>query len=84
MRLHIAKFSEENLVLYTANYPRNTDLVSLENKKTNKQLSKKYKQESFPTMIVVDEKGNVLGRKIGSYMVEYYYPFFEEMVRNYK
>ena len=79
-----AGFSEEKLVLYTANFPRNTDLVSEENKKINKKLSKKYNQESFPTMIIIDEKGRVLGRKNGSYMIEYYYPFFEETTRNYQ
>lgn len=74
-------FSEDNMVLYMANFPRNTDLVSDENKRVNKQLSARYNQESFPTMIVVDENGNVLGRKNGSYLIDYYYPFFEEMVR---
>jgi len=34
-------------------------------------------------MIVIDKNGNVLGRKNGAYIAEYYYPFFEEMVRNY-
>ena len=77
------KFSEENLVLYTADFPRNTDLVSEENKKMNKQLSKKYNQESFPTMIIVDERGYVLARRNGSYMVDSYFPFFEKHLRNY-
>lgn len=77
------EFSEENLVLYTADFPRNTDLVSNENKKTNKQLSSRYNQESFPTMIMIDENGNMLGRKNGSYMIEYYYPFFESITKNY-
>lgn len=79
-----ADFSKDNLVLYVADFPSNRDLVSEENRKINKQLSKRYQQESFPTMIVVDEKGNVLGRKNGSYMVEYYYPFFEKITQNYK
>jgi len=79
-----AAFSDENLVLYTADYPRNRDLVSKENKQANKQLSKKYSQTSFPTMIVIDKNGNVLGRKNGTYMLDYYYPFFEETVRGYK
>lgn len=77
------KFSEENLVLYTANFPRNTDLVSEENKKINKQLSKKYNQESFPTMLIVDERGNVLARRNGSYMVDSYFPFFEKHLQRY-
>ena len=77
-------YSKDHLVVYIADFPRNTDLVSKENKKTNKQLSKKYKQESFPTMIIIDDKGNVLGRKNGTYMAEYYYPFFKDAVTKYK
>ena len=77
-------FSNENLVLYMADFPRNRDLVTKENKKINKQLSKKYNQNSFPTMIMVDKRGNVLGRKDGTYMVDYYYTFFNSVVRDFK
>jgi len=79
-----AAFSDENMVLYTADYPRNTDLVSEENKQTNEQLSRRYGQTSFPTMIVVNAQGNVLGRKNGAYMADYYLPFFENIVRSYR
>lgn len=77
------KFSDEKLVLYMADFPRNADLVSPANKATNKELSTRYAQTSFPTMVMINEKGEVLGRKNGSYMIEYYYPFFEEsLARN--
>ena len=84
---HTEKFtnySKENLVLYVADFPRNRDLVSKENKKINKQLSKKYNQSSFPTMIMVNKKGKVLGRKDGTYMADYYYSFFDSVVRDFK
>ncbi|TYP97559.1 thioredoxin-like protein [Tenacibaculum adriaticum] len=84
---HTEKFkaySKENMVLYLADYPRNKDLVTAKNKATNEELSRRYAQTSFPTLIMIDENGNVLGRKNGSYMVEYYYPFFEEISNNYK
>lgn len=79
-----ATFSAQNLVLYTADYPRNRDLVSTENKIANQQLSKKYKQTSFPTILMIDENGEMLGRKEGAYMASYYYPFFEEIVKSHK
>lgn len=76
-------FSDENFVLYMANFPRNRDLVVKEARKTNQKLKEKHTIDSFPAIIVVDEKENVLGEKRGSYMVEYYYPFFETIVNNY-
>lgn len=78
------KFSDEKLVLYMADFPRNTDLVSPANRATNKELSLRYGQSSFPTMIMINEKGEILGRKNGSYMIEYYYPFFEESLTRHK
>ena len=71
------------MVLYMADFPRNTDLVSEINRSSNKQLSRKYNQESFPTIIIVDENGGVLGRKNGSYIIEYYFPFFESITNSY-
>ncbi|CAL2092725.1 thioredoxin family protein [Tenacibaculum sp. 190524A05c] len=78
------KFSEEHLVLYMADFPRNKDLVSKENRKINKQLSEKYGQSSFPTILLIDNTGTEYGRKNGSYLPEYYFPFFEEMVNQFK
>ncbi|WP_442267132.1 thioredoxin family protein [Tenacibaculum sp. ZS6-P6] len=74
------KFAAENLVLYTADFPRNRDLVTKENRKINKELSHRYDQSSFPTIILINSKGEVLGRKNGAYLPEYYYTFFEEIV----
>jgi protein disulfide-isomerase len=36
-----------------------------EEKKQNKDLSKKYKIEGFPTVIVLDAKGQILDQKVG-------------------
>ncbi len=74
-------FAKEKMVVYMADFPRNRDLITSDARKINKELSKKYKQTSFPTMVIIDTKGNVLGQKNGKYMAEYYYPFFEEVVR---
>lgn len=78
------QFSDENMVLYKADFPKNKDLVTPENNATNQQLSSRYAQTSFPTMIMINDKGEVLGRKNGIYMTEYYYPFFKEITASYK
>ena len=76
--------SDENLVLYKADFPRNTDLVSPENKSMNQQLSTRYNQTSFPTMLIINEYGSTLGRKNGVYMSDSYFYFFEDIVRRYR
>lgn len=75
-------FSDKNLVLYKADFPRNRDLVTADARKENGELKFKYGISSFPTMLVVNADGNVLGEKRGAYMTEYYYPFLEEIVKN--
>lgn len=72
------KFSDTNLVLYKANFPYNMDLVSAKKRITNTKLSERYNQSSFPTIIVINEQGEVLGRKNGSYLADIYYPFLKE------
>ncbi|WP_431164461.1 thioredoxin family protein [Tenacibaculum halocynthiae] len=80
---HTSKFVEyanENMILYMANFPRNKDLVTKEVAVVNKRLSKKYKN-SFPMVLLIDKREKVLGEKRGSYMTEYYYPFFEAVIK---
>ena len=77
-------FSNENMILYKADFPRNTDLVSAENKTMNEQLSYRYNQTSFPTMVVINQYGTELGRKNGVYMSDSYFYFFEDIVRRHK
>lgn len=53
-------YADENLVLFIADFPRRTklpeDLV-----KQNEALAKKYQVRGFPTVVLLDPKGNVLG-----------------------
>lgn len=75
-------FSDKNLILYKADFPRNRDLVSSETRASNKGLKSKYGVSAFPSMVVVNANGTVLGEKRGAYMTEYYYPFLEEIVKS--
>ncbi|MGG8495686.1 thioredoxin family protein [Tenacibaculum sp. TC6] len=82
---HTQKFTEyanENLILYLADFPRNKDLVTKEANINNKKLAKKYKN-SFPMVILIDKKEKVLGEKRGSYMTEYYYTFFDTVLKKF-
>ncbi len=53
--------AKKNLVLYKADFPRRTDIVTLEQKKVNKILDKKYSKTRgkrvFPTIVMVDANG---------------------------
>ncbi len=69
-------FSKDKFVLYLADFPRNKDLVKEEVRKTNKKLSKKYKN-SFPMVLIINRKGKILGERRGSYLPDSYYSFFE-------
>ncbi len=75
------KIAEEKLVLYKADFPRRTDLVSLEQKKVNENLSKKYSktrgQRVFPTIVITDPNGKEL-----SFLESYNY--IHDTSRHYK
>ena len=56
------KIADKNFVLYEANFPRRTDLISEEQKNNNVALSKKYNIRSYPTIIALDKNGNYLDK----------------------
>ena len=76
-------FSDKNLILYKADFPRNRDLVSVENRKINTKLQYELGVGSFPTVVVLNAKGQEIARKKGAYMSDYYYPFLESILKNY-
>lgn len=83
---HTEKFkeiSDNDLVLYEANNPRNKDLVSLEKMEQNYKLIRKYKIKSYPTLVFVNHKGKMIGYKKGLILTEYYYPFIQSVIENY-
>ena len=84
---HTEKFktmADESLILYMVDVPRNKDLVKEKTRIINKEISRKYGQRAFPTLILVNSDGEMLDIKKGVYMVEYYYPFFENIIQYYK
>ncbi len=77
------KIAKKDLILYTADSPRNTDLIDASDLKVNKYLKKKFKVKSFPTIVFVNHKEKVLGTKKGLIITDYYYPFIESMIKKY-
>ena len=59
-----ADYAKENLVLMKADFPRRTQLPD-EVKKANAQLKDRYEIRGFPTLVMLDGEGRVLGKKVG-------------------
>lgn len=77
--------ADKDLILYEADFPRNKDLVSDSQKKDNQQLEKKYNtSQSYPLIVVIDEKGKELGRKSGYNFLmrdtSYHFQFLQEVL----
>ena len=58
------KLAEEDFIMLKADFPRRkTNQLSKEQQKHNKILVEKYNRKGvFPLVVVLDEKGNVLGK----------------------
>ena len=76
------EYSKKNLILYMADAPRNKNLIAAETRSMNEKLSVRYGQTKYPTMVMVNNYGDVLGTKKGMYMIDYYYPFFDGVLNN--
>ena len=78
------KIADAEFILYEADFPRNKDLVSDSQNKDNVLLKQKYKVSSFPTIIIIDVKGKVLGKKKGYNLMRdtsYHYSFIESVLK---
>lgn len=75
--------ADKELVLLEVDIPRRKDLVAPAKMKENLILQKKYKVKSFPNLMMVNYRGKKLGEKKGLIITEYYYPYFESIIRKY-
>lgn len=78
------KIASTNFVLYEADIPMNQDLVEKNRLAINKKLAKKFKVSSYPTLLFLNKKQRVIGLKKGLIITEYYYPFFQSIIKKYK
>jgi len=76
--------AEKDFVLYEADNPRNKDLISETQREDNLKLGSKHKVNSYPTIVVVDNRGKEIGRKKSyNFMRDpsYHFSFIEEIVK---
>lgn len=57
-------FAKENLVLVYLDFPRRKEL-SAEQTSHNQKAAQKYKIQAFPTVILLDSDGEVVGKTMG-------------------
>ncbi len=69
--------ADKNLVLYKADFPRRTDIITPEKRKENTRIQKKYRIRGFPTVLMLDASGTELGRFVG-------YSFMRDTEPHYK
>lgn len=58
------KFAKKNLILFQADFPRQSKLPK-ETMKQNEKLAMEYGVDGFPTVILFDSKGKVLTKETG-------------------
>lgn len=76
--------ADKEFVLYEADFPRNKGLVNVAQKSDNFKLKRNYGINSFPTVLIVNEKGVLLG-KIEGYnlgrITNNYYFFIDSVLK---
>lgn len=59
------EFSNKNLILYKADFPRKVDGITPEQKLKNNELKNKFSIAGFPTVIIINSNDEVLGKQVG-------------------
>jgi thioredoxin-related protein len=54
--------ADKEFVLYKADFPRNKGLVNVAQKSDNFKIKLNYGIKSFPTVLIINEKGTLLGK----------------------
>ena len=57
--------ADKDLVLYKADFPRRTDVITPEKRHENTSIQRKYQVRGFPTVLMLDSSGKELGRFAG-------------------
>lgn len=78
------EFADSNLVLLEVDLPRNQDLLSDDKMSENLYLQKKFKVKSFPTLLFLNHRGRKIAEKKGYILTEYYFPYIQSIVSEYK
>jgi thioredoxin-related protein len=83
---HTEKFkalADKDLILLEVDIPRRLDIISADKMVENKSIQHKYKVKAFPTLMIVNHRGNKIAEKKGYILTEYYYPFLQSEIDKY-
>lgn len=78
-------FATSKFIFYQADFPRNKDLVSNTQQIENSKLKLKYNIATFPTIVIINQKEQELGRKRGYNLMRetsYHYKFLIDILKN--
>jgi len=59
------QLANKDLILYEADFPRRTDLITPEQKKANYVLKNTYAIRGYPTMVLLNSNAEEIGRRTG-------------------
>ena len=59
------KLADKELILYEADFPRRTDLITPEQKVINYQIKNKYAIRGYPTILILNSDGEEVARRSG-------------------
>lgn len=84
--LHTNKFKEltKNTILYKADFPRATDLVSKKQQKENNKLKRKYHISSYPVIVIINQYGHIIAQKKSYSLMRdpsYHFSFLEQNLK---
>ncbi|MAD96766.1 MAG: hypothetical protein CMB99_05490 [Flavobacteriaceae bacterium] len=77
------KMANSSLILLEVDIPRDMTILSTDKLRDNLVVQKKYRVNSFPTLLFVNHRGRKIAEKKGYILTDYYYPFIEKVIRRY-
>lgn len=74
------KITKSDFILYEADFPRRTDIVTPEKKKVNRKIQTKYGVRGYPTILILNSKGTEIGRRVGYSFLRDPEPHFQLLI----
>lgn len=78
------KIVKKKYILYKADFPRRTDLITPEKKRENRKIQQKYGVRGYPTVLILNSKGDEIGRRVGYSFSRDPEPHFQLLIDTYK
>ncbi len=78
------KLADKELILYKADFPRRTDAITPEQKKMNYKIKSEFVIRGFPTVVMLNSKGEEVGRRTGftyDHDTQYHYALIKDAIK---